>query len=67
MQIKKKADDTNVKKELPFFASFPLLFPTVYFPWDVEKATYCFLASEAEESAAKNVTHYLKKYFLFVP
>ena len=42
MHIKKKADDTNVKDGTGFFCS-PLFFPTVYFPWDVEKATYCFL------------------------
>ena len=42
MHIKKKADDTNVKDGTAFFCS-PLFSPTVYFPWDVEKATYCFL------------------------
>ena len=36
MHIKKKADDTKIE----LFSFFP---SQLHFPWDVEKATYCFL------------------------
>ena len=42
MHIKKKADDTNVKKELPFFASFPPPLPNCILPLGCWKGNVLF-------------------------